>query len=190
MTTTKSPLFFIITLLAAGLWPSIAQSQRGPQKLWVDQRSLCHMESEQTRMSVLPMLGKSKIISDIRGKEFLRDIGFLQSLSEQDSKAEQAQRKGRIFLTKKDYAGSVSLRKNDKNRWPTYVFLGISVASGIAASIVKNSADDSFDKYLHSANPRRIEDDLKSAERRDKVAGLLWGVSGISFVASWYLILF
>ncbi len=190
MTMPKNPLFFIFILFIISFCPSIAQSQRGPQKLWVDQRSLSHVQSEQARMSVLPMLGKEKIILDLRRQEFLRAIGFVQSLTERDSTAEQAQHKSRIFLTKKDYAGSVSPRKNDKNRWPTYAFLGVSVASGIAASIVKKSADDTFDKYLHSANPRRIEDNVKSAERRDKGAGFLWGVSGISFTAACYFVLF
>lgn len=69
------------------------------------------------------------------------------------------------------------------SRWGAYL-AGAGLAGGIALGILlKAEADDRFDRYLATADPRRARAHFDEAERYDRLSLIGWGVAQISFVA-------
>jgi len=73
----------------------------------------------------------------------------------------------------------------------TWGIVGSSVGlvGGVSLALwVKNQADDRYDRYLHTADPKRAQDFLDTAERYDRASLVGWAMAQVSFVALLYFL--
>jgi hypothetical protein len=73
----------------------------------------------------------------------------------------------------------------------TWGIVGSSVGlvSGVGLALwVKNEADDRYDRYLHTADPKRAQELLDSADRYDRASLVGWAMAQVSFVALLYFL--
>jgi hypothetical protein len=80
--------------------------------------------------------------------------------------------------------------KNHHTDWKLYTAIGVSLTSATAALMAERTANRAYDTYLTSAEPSRQDRYYRRAVRYDRLAGGLWTLFEIGFVATWYIAFF
>jgi hypothetical protein len=66
---------------------------------------------------------------------------------------------------------------------------GAGLVAGVGLAVwLKGEANDSYDRYLVTADPGEADRHLQSAQRQDRASLLGWGVAQVSFVALVYFL--
>lgn len=66
------------------------------------------------------------------------------------------------------------------------IFTGLSLATGITAMALKNTADDAYNQYLQSGNPQEREAFFNRAEKYDRYTSVAMGAFQVNLVMSLY----
>ncbi|MFQ5648953.1 MAG: PEGA domain-containing protein [bacterium] len=82
-------------------------------------------------------------------------------------------------------------KQKGKSKTKVHFFtaLGLAVASGTLALYFRSKADNKYDRYLETGNPRTFNKFYDDAKKFDKLAAVSFGTFQVSFVVSFYLFL-
>ncbi|MGH7454905.1 MAG: hypothetical protein ACRENG_26345, partial [bacterium] len=76
-----------------------------------------------------------------------------------------------------------------KNRRIAWAATGVSLASGVAAILLKDKADHFYEQYLTTSRPPARESAYQRAVDYDRYSGIATGVFEASFAVSFYFFL-
>jgi hypothetical protein len=97
----------------------------------------------------------------------------------------------RQWVWKGPTLGIPVLGQSDRSRWRTvgrYVMPLLAIGFGVGGLLVEDAADRSYDRYLHTVDPERLERFYDQAHTRDAWAAACWisaEVSLVSAVVAW-----
>jgi len=119
-------------------------------------------------------------------KDGYRDTSIAVGLSDQEIFQVELQQRDK----KKDELIRIqSMRKARKTRRVIYSGFALALLSGGLALYFRGKANDRFDRYKSTGNPRVFNKSLNDAKKFDKFAAVSFGVFQVSFVFSFVMFL-